>query len=328
MKMQRKVTLVLATGAMALGAGHYVQNKAALRTAAEPPEVRVTSVEPVAAGPADFTAPTGDAEQAALPADASPVPDAAPVDLPAPDRLAAADPMPEPQAPIAAPQPPAMAQAPECAITLDLVPQPDAMMALSLLAPCHPEERVVLRHAGLAVTAKTSATGAIVSVLPAMTPLALVEASFGNGDKASAILAVPEAANVQRFGVQWQQSDSFQLHAFENGAGYDQPGHISAAFTGTPGQTGFVTLLGDASTELPLLAEVYTFGPSETVDVVLEAAITAQTCNREILGETILSIDGKVSIADLTVAMPGCDAVGDILVLKNILQDMTVASAN
>jgi len=80
--------------------------------------------------------------------------------------------------------------------------------------------------------------------------------------------------------------------------------------------------------DMPLLAEVYTYPAMGSADVVIEAAVTAQTCGRELLGETLLSEAGRVTVTDLTLAMPDCDAVGDFLVLNNLVPDLTLVAAN
>ncbi len=219
-------------------------------------------------------------------------------------------------------------EADACSTQLDLIPQPGAMIGLTLLAPCHPEERVVLRHAGLAVTGKTSASGALFATIPALTAVSQVEVLFPSGEVATAQIGMPEITAMQRFVVQWQDGDAFQLHGFENGGGYGQPGHVSASYPGKAGAGAFLTLLGDSTTDLPLLAEAYTFGADFDAQIVLEAAVTEATCGREILGETIIAAEGSVEITDLSLAMPDCSAVGDILVLKNLVQDMKLAAAN
>lgn len=324
MNVQRKLTLVVATGAMAFGAGHFVQNRAADRMALAAPLV-VSGIEPLAAGPdAPILAPivpvtTSVASMPAL--------FAAPAVLPPPVIQAAADPMKAPlEEPVVSADPEAAVL--DCLRQLNLMVQPGAMIGLTLLAPCNPNERIVLRHAGLAVTGQTSPSGAFFATLPALTAVSDVQVVFGSGDIASASIDMPEATKLHRFGVQWQADDAFQLNAFEDGADYDQPGHISAAFTGTPSDGAFLTILGDSTTDTPLLAEVYTYGADAKADIVVEAAVTAGTCGREILGETISAADGSVEITDLTLAMPDCDAIGDILVLKNPEQDMTLAAAN
>jgi hypothetical protein len=79
-----------------------------------------------------------------------------------------------------------------------------------------------------------------------------------------------------------------------------------------------------------MMAEVYTWPADAAVSVVpsVEAVVTDATCARELLGETIHAADGKVTIKDLTLAMPDCDALGDILVLNNLVPDVTLAAAN
>lgn len=334
MNTQRKLTLMVATVGVALGAGHFVQKRAGERLAAESATV-VTDVTPVAAGPADV--PAAPPVTAALTPTLHEPPAAS---VPAPEEVAKIDPAPIPEpevAPIPAPQvaeepkaepaPPAVA-APDCAVQFDLIPQPGAMLGLSLLAPCQADQRIVLKHAGLAVTAKTSASGSYFGSLPALTSEAEVEVRFPSGELATASLTLPEADGLRRFAVQWQDPDAFQLHAFEAGASYGQPGHYSAVQTGQAGNGAFVTILGDASTDLPLLAEVFTFDANQPAEIVLEAAVTTGTCGHEMIGETLVAEGGRVSVADLTLAMPDCDAVGDILVLKNLLQDTKLASAN
>lgn len=222
---------------------------------------------------------------------------------------------------------PAPEMAQSCDVTFDLVSQPGAMIGLTVLAPCNPQERVVLWHAGLAVTAKTSSTGSLFTSLPALTEDATVEVRFASGERVAQSIQMPEAKDFRRFAVQWQDADAFQLHAFEGGAGYGQPGHYSAAFTGTAGQGSFVSILGDAATDLPLLAEVFTFGLGRSAEVVVEASVTETTCGRTIFGEMIAAEAGKVDIQDLTLAMPECEGLGDILVLKNLMQDMKLAAA-
>lgn len=235
-----------------------------------------------------------------------------------------------------APQPaqPEIVAESSCPVTFDLSSDENAMLRLTLVAPCHKNERVVLKHAGLAVTAKTTVTGALFSDLPALVTDATVEVLFADGSYASGSIAAPEMSSLRRFGVQWQADDAFQIHAFEGKAGYGEPGDISgenphSPLAGVPASGGFLTRLGDASTDLPLLAEVYTYPADgrENPDVVVEAAVTPTACGREMLAETLATAGSRVEINELTVAMPECDAVGDYLVLKNLAPDLNIASS-
>ena len=223
---------------------------------------------------------------------------------------------------------PLAAEGAACAVTLDLAVVPGGMINVTLLAPCVPNARVVLQHEGLAVTGLTSAAGSLFTALPALTPQAKIVAVLADGSKIESLVVVPEAADFRRFGVQWQGDDAFQVMAYEDGAAFGTKGHI---FGVQPGQSsdagGFLQILGNPDAPMPLLAEVYTYPKGETpVDVVVESAVTAKTCGRELLGETLMATAGEVLVTDLTLAMPDCAAIGDFLVLNNLALDMTLAA--
>ncbi len=125
------------------------------------------------------------------------------------------------------------------------------------------------------------------------------------------------------------------MNAFENGADYGDAGHVSSnnphtPLTGVPPAGGYVTMLGDDAVMMPMLAEIYTFpaGGTANADVVVEAIVTDATCGRTLRGETVMTLAGKANVTELTLAMPDCDGVGDILVLKNLVTDLTIAAAN
>lgn len=299
---KRRVGRVAAVVVIALAAGHLVQTMAKHKAPApEAALVKPASVVQLA-GTNDLPA--------APPAPVAPsVPPLAlkPATPPVPAPVAVVDP---------------------CPVTLDLMTEPGAMIGVTLLAPCHPSERIVLRHAGLAVTLRSTATGAVFTALPGLQSDATVEVMFADGTTIGGRTELAELAGLRRFGVQWQADDAFQLYGYEAG------GVVSAAAPGqpplgdAPSAGGYLTRLGDAGVDAPLLAEIYTYPVDEAADPVIEAAVTPATCGRELLGETLSSVGGVVKVTDLTVAMPDCDAVGDFLVLKNLAPDLTLAAAN
>ncbi len=351
--IKRKITRAVAVLAVALGAGHLVQNMsksqlpervARTEVLPEPKAIQTvaaTAVLPRPALPAPATA-APIAATAPTPPVAKPAP--APIVLAAtgatetmPDAVPLPKLLPAPVVPlVAAPQiaAPAPQLADACAITLDLMAEPNEMIGIMLQAPCHVNERVVVKHAGLAVSAMTTANGALFTSIPAFEPAANIDVVFADGKTATGEIAMPDVAQLRRFGVQWQADDSFQVHAFENGAGYGQAGHVSGAdphhpMAGLPSSGGFLTLLGDSTAKNPLLAEIYTFpaDPVATAEVVVESAVTEATCGRELLAETLNIVGGKVFVAELTLAMPDCTAVGDYMVLKNLVLDLNIAAA-
>jgi hypothetical protein len=350
MDMKRRAARGIAVLAIALAAGHLVQNmgrdRAPKQVASAEVANKPTKIEPVAAGPEavkpavlvpEANAPKApekplvEVQKPAVVAEPAPAPKPAPEPAKVAEPVAPVEPAAKPEVVQAATEP----EAPACDLSLELVNMPSAMIGVTLLAPCHPNQRVVLRHAGLAVTGQTTATGALFTDLPALETAASVEAFFADGTRAKAEVAMPELATLRRFGVQWQADDAFQLNAFEDGATYGDPGHVSATdphgpVAGLPPKGGFLTLVGDATAANPLLAQVYTYpaDPAAKPEVFVEAAVTDKTCGRELIGETLTSTGGSTFVTDLTLAMPECDAIGDYLVLKNLVLDRNMAAVN
>jgi hypothetical protein len=290
---------------------------------------QTVSVDPQADAPKPFEASVSGAASdlaAPLPADGAALPETL-----SPTLVALA-----PVAPVTlAPTPVTETAEAACPITMKVAAAPQAMIGISIVAPCAPEARVVIEHEGLAITGQTDAAGSLFLSLPALAVDASVTAYVAEADGVSESLRIPALATLRRFGVQWQDKDAFQLHAFENGAYYGDPGHLSDAdphtpLTGVPPAGGYVTLLGDGRVTLPMQAQIYTFPANGTAgaDVLVEAAVTEATCGRTVTGQTIMTLAGEALITELTLAMPDCDGVGDILVLKNLVTDLTIAAAN
>lgn len=241
----------------------------------------------------------------------------------------AALPRAEPVAPLL-PAPQAEA-ADECLPAIDLVHEDDAMIGVTIVAPCHPGERVVLAHEGLAITLRSTATGSLFTSIPALSTLGDVTARWPDGTEASASLRMPEAAEVRRFVVQFPGSDPMALNAYAPGAEYGGAGHVRpVALSDLPAGAsprGAVLALGAADVALPLLAHVYTYPEGDWPLLTIEAEVTEATCARDLLGEAIESQGGGVVVQDLTLTMPDCDAIGEFLVLNIAPEDLTLARA-
>jgi hypothetical protein len=333
MEWTRRIARVVAVFAIALGAGHLVQTMSH-RNAAKPAasaalKEKPKAIEQVAAGP-EALAPTpapAPAPQVTLPK--VPLAELAPPRIETPVAETPVAETPAAEAPVAG------TAAAACPVTLDLMSEPAAMIGLTLVAPCHPNERVVLQHAGLTVTAMTTATGALFTGLPALESPAQVTIVFADATRAEGSTEIPDLAGLRRFGIQWQGEDFFDLHAFEQNAAYGEPGDVSPQNTRDPSSLlpageGFLTLLGDPAAPAPLLAEVYTWpaDPAVKADVVIEAIVAAGSCGQEMLGQTVSSVGGRAEVKDLSVAMPECDAEGGYLLLKNLAPEMNIAAVN
>lgn len=199
--------------------------------------------------------------------------------------------------------PPDAASSETCPVTLDLFADRDATLALTLTAPCRPNEGVVLHHAGMSVTYQTTATGSLFLDFPALDAAGDVSIRFPDGTEVSAMAPVPELATLQRLALQWVDGDSFAL------------------VTDAP-----VTTLGTAVTVLPMYAQVVTLPASDT-PLSIETEVTDRTCGREALGAVFYSDGGQVHSSDLALAMPDCDGAGGYVVLNNPVADMKLAAA-
>jgi hypothetical protein len=224
-----------------------------------------------------------------------------------------------------------------CGLTVTTETLPAATVALDIMAPCQPNARVVVEHSGLNLTGQTDAMGILTMDIPAFESPAFFTVRMPDGATASALSSLPDIAGYTRVGVQWQEDRALELHAMEFGATYGDPGHIwrdnpGFAARAENGEGGFMTYLGTASVENPMLAEIYTFprdtlNNDGTVRLTIEAEVTLANCGQDTVARTLESDgDGNVAVIELTFTVPGCDAVGEFLVLQNLLQDLRVAA--
>jgi len=225
----------------------------------------------------------------------------------------------------------------DCIVDLTGETRAAAMIALSLSAPCQPNERVSFQHGNLTFTVATDDTGAAQVELPALAENALIIATLDDGNAAAVEIEVDTLSFYDRAVVQWQGDAGIELHAREFGADYDSEGHV---WSGAPrdasvaarGIGGFVTMLGDADVANAAMAEVYTFptGTATTqgdIELTVEVAVTEGNCNRAVSAQVIEVSEGIVEkLSELDVTLPDCDAVGDYLLLKNLVEDLKIAA--
>lgn len=214
---------------------------------------------------------------------------------------------------------------------------PAATVILGVSSSCRTSERVEVMHDRLRFAVQTDGTGMAEVSVPALGEVAVFILQFEDGEVATATARIPEAADFDRVAIQWSGDNAMQIHAYEFGAGYFDDGHVwnenprTASFA-QDGKGGFLSVLGDPDLTDPLMAEVYSYpqGASRTNGVVrvsIEAEVTAANCEREISAETLQpGYDGTLQSADVTLAVPSCDAVGEFLVLKNMIRDLKLAA--
>ena len=97
----------------------------------------------------------------------------------------------------------AAAEASCAAPILDLTAEAPAQVGVTLLAPCHAGEKVVLDHGGLMLTSVISAQGGVYASLPVLSADEPVTATFADGTMAEAYVAAPAINNIQDVAARW-----------------------------------------------------------------------------------------------------------------------------
>ncbi len=222
-----------------------------------------------------------------------------------------------------------------CPVIAKAEPIERAQVHLSVSAPCYGNERLTIHHNGMMFTAVTDDSGSLGVDVPVLAEKAIFILAFANGKGAVAQADVPALAGYDRVALQWSGREGFQIHAREFGASYNDAGHIWSGRVQDAGDAsqphGFVTRLGDVDTLAPRIVEIYSFpraasGRSGTVAMTVEAEVTTANCGRDVTAETLeLTGNGGLRTRDLVMSVPDCSAVGDFLVLNNLVNDLKIA---
>lgn len=236
------------------------------------------------------------------------------------------------------PNPPADPAIPQlgCQVIASAQPAPAASVRLSISAPCYGNERLTVHHSGMMFTDSTDEDGMLIVDVPALAENAIFVVAFANGKGVVAQTQVTSLNKFDRIVLQWSGRQGFQIHAREFGADYGEIGHVWAGGLQTRndaqyGQGGYVTRLGDSETLAPQLVEIYTFPSatiqqSGTVTMSIETEVTQANCGREVEAQTLeLTAKGGLHTRDLVLSVPNCTAIGDFLVLNNLVNDLKVA---
>ncbi len=343
--MKKKIIRGVAVLAIAGAAGHFVQQSAATRRAPE------RAAQALVAKPTNIeTVVATDKQMASTPAAAAPamepkltVPQV--TSLPSPDVAAAPVPKtptiplaiePVP-APILAGTPapaPALADA-DCTPILDLLSDDMAMIGVTLIAPCHGNQEFTLRHSGLVVAQTTNDKGSFFAFIPALTRDGAVSVTFKDGEVLNGAVEVPALDGIQRVSVIWQAPDVFGIQALEDGAVYGDQSAISAdtpqiPAPGTIPTSGYLTRIGGTATGDAVMADVYTYpiGTNAQPQILIEAAVTPDACDREVYAELVRTAQGKTSSEELVVTLPECGGENGFLVLNIPSGEQSIAALN
>jgi len=215
-----------------------------------------------------------------------------------------------------------------CEVHVDAINASAAMVELHVKAPCQPNELVTIHHNGLMFNGETDSTGHYQAMVPALNPNAVFIASFENGEGAFGETIVEDLDQFIRVALQWQGEIGIQLHAYENGAGYNEEGHVWEQAPRSPMVAlsqigGFITELGEDVQEQSLKTHIYTapkalFQDPNFVEFSVEVDVSSNNCSKHLIAQAIeLRDTSDVKLHDIRFSMPGCEAIGDYIMLKN-----------
>jgi len=202
-----------------------------------------------------------------------------------------------------------------------------AMVDLTLDAPCQTEASFAIYHQGMTISAMTDDLGLAQLSIPALNEHALFIVTFEDGASTMAQAFVSDMNDYDRAVLQWQGAHGFELHALRQSAGYGEDGHIWKGVNGSA-ETGMVA----SFTNGDYAAEIYTYpagqsSSTSSIQLNVEAVIQDQNCGKVINAQAIqIGPNRTTGITDLEMTLPDCNAVGEILVLKNIYEDLTFAA--
>jgi len=211
-----------------------------------------------------------------------------------------------------------------------------ALVDLSIEASCMPDARIAIAHEGLRFHEVLDSSGRLEITVPAFDEFAEFNVEFPNGAEMSAEATVSSIVFYDRVAVQWLGETGLQIHAREFDADYGEDGHV---WFGAPrdltavvgGEGGFLMRMGTGESEISRMADVYTFpvgNPSQEGQVALsvEAEVNGANCGKHIHADTLqVHAGGDTLTNQFDIMMPDCGATGDFLVLKNLLEDLTIA---
>jgi hypothetical protein len=220
-----------------------------------------------------------------------------------------------------------------CRASLETKAKPAGMIGLTISAPCWPSSTVQIRHGGLSVTETLDAQGRLTIDVPALSAVARFEVAYPDNTFRHATLDLPEVEALYRVALVWEGPQILTLHALELGAVYGGRGHIHDAHPGNPdralrGVGGFLTSLGDGTGSE---AEVYTYPREDArsrgvVRLSAEAEVTSATCGHIAQARAIQTDAlGGLQTSEVLLSIPGCEALGEIVLLKNLFKDLKLA---
>ena len=196
-----------------------------------------------------------------------------------------------------------------CVIQSSAKPEPGALVRLRVSAICLPDSPVTVHHNGMTFTELTDAHGLLDIVVPALAERALFLFTFAGEQVSMATAHVPDMSEHDRVVLQWRGDQGFDLRA-----------------------SGNMIRLGETGADAPMLAVIHDLFAGHSAGlgrggVGVEVKTTLRNCGREVQAQVLqFGPEYRLRTRDLSVSVPDCTAVGDYVVLDDLLQDLQIAA--
>ncbi len=209
----------------------------------------------------------------------------------------------------------------ECMPLMRLDDEPSAMIRLLVNAPCHIGQDFEVNYGEMRFTGRIGDDGAYIEYIPSLMETAQVSINFPDGHTISETETIPDASLYRRVALVGEGLNDFQLHAWSNGANYGDVGHV---YMNSPGNIGAVEghmmVLGDKNFPSSNVAQVFS-APiiNDLIEsyplITIEAFVNEMNCGKRYTILTITSDAGVVNNTPITMTMPGCEAMGELIIL-------------
>jgi len=206
-----------------------------------------------------------------------------------------------------------------CPPVLHTAAMVDALIEVTLDAPCHPDTRLVISHNDLAFSAFTDADGRYTAFIPALSADAKIDVFLSDDIFLQSSVEIPDAEDHQRVALQWDGTAQFALHAYHNGAAYGENGHIHAQKPFDPNlDDSFLISLGELRGPEPMIAEIYSVPTARAAQsrVEVELQYTEHQCAQDF--SAFLSDNSQVQnthMKEISIAVPNCPAEAGLVVM-------------
>ncbi len=223
-----------------------------------------------------------------------------------------------------------------CALDIRATPIFGARVKLKLIAPCHPNVVVTIKHAGLQFKERLDGAGAIELKIPAFAEYSRFDIELADGMTSTVGAYIAGLSALERVGIAWAGANDTFLHAMENGAVAGGVGHIWRVAPNTFAKSrmnggGYMMTLGNPELENAELAQVYTLPQrakkrAQVVDFEIETLRGEYACGADMTVRMAQHrINSGAAQSELSLTMPACGSEDTSLVLKNAIKDMKVA---